>query len=451
MGSLRNKQDNDLKNDLKFVDFGKTIVTGFAAFWSFVALFVAPGIYLAGGTAFEIFLGSLFSIGGLVVMSSLFLLWFWQGAITPTLKIIGNHLESNKSLDLTFICNTLKKATTEQTSIPFLRDLRRATETRFKPAYEKIALVQEQISTIQTSFQSVRELLNAENKKDIDSLVKLFSSPEFNSFRDSVQAYFAALENLCYVKLATFDLPIFGSLVLSHPIVKWAEKLFQERVHKMIEAIRQDLQRFEEILKEAKTSAEIEFVKRENELKAMLEKVEAEKKQVSELQIEAQKLQIEQTKVSEVEKYKQIEMEKKRAKTLELETKKKQLEKEKAEIEKQNTLKAYPVSSHIEVFSDSIDELEQLVIKGDEENHVFKLYMKLKEVLEQNSKIPLEKKRMMSDDVIRLNQIETLMDLYGEKIARVEQDETINEDERQIKINYWVALRDKEIQDLQAR
>lgn len=306
--------------------------------------------------------------------------------------------------------------------------------------------------------------IKIENENKIKEMQK-WQDEAKQQYNQSQTALFAQQQSYRKLKIISFITIPFNFLCFLIVSLLYRKKSVQFKKNST------DLQSFkqkqEELAKqleqEAITKQELEQQKQEIENK-ILEiqqqtdmEMSKEKNLLLQTQKQQQQLEFEKVKLAqaEAENQKQLELEKMQRQTqLEQEqekTKALQLEKQKAEVERQNTLKSYPPLEHIEVFTNGFDELQQWIVKGDEENQVFKLYTKLKEVLEKNSKIPIEKKRMMSNDVIRLNQIETLMDLYGEKIARVQQDETINEDERQIKMNYWVSLRDKEIQDLQAR
>jgi len=120
-----------------------------------------------------------------------------------------------------------------------------------------------------------------------------------------------------------------------------------------------------------------------------------------------------------------------------------------AEIERQNKLKEYPLSAHIDAFIQQAETLERWIADGEEENRVFDLYLHLQAALQSASKIPLEKRERIPEHHKQLNQVETLMDLYSEKIQRVQEDEALDDEEREEKKAYWRDLRNRQIAEIQ--
>lgn len=119
------------------------------------------------------------------------------------------------------------------------------------------------------------------------------------------------------------------------------------------------------------------------------------------------------------------------------------------ELAKQNKLESYPLLDHTETFLKRLDELPSTEIKGDKERTLFELYLKLKEVLEKTGKVKLARKAELAQDAIRLHQIESLLDLYDEKIQRVRVDDGLGEDDREEKVIYWKSLRDRQVAEIQ--
>ena len=79
-----------------------------------------------------------------------------------------------------------------------------------------------------------------------------------------------------------------------------------------------------------------------------------------------------------------------------------------------------------------------------EEGLLFDLGLKLHEFLLEKKKI-----RPNRNTFDRLDQIETMMNLYSSKIHKVKNDETLDEPERDLKLEYWQRLRDRDIQVLE--
>lgn len=120
-----------------------------------------------------------------------------------------------------------------------------------------------------------------------------------------------------------------------------------------------------------------------------------------------------------------------------------------AELERQNSLKQYPLAVYLDVFYQQAETLERWIENGEEENRVFDLHLKLKAMLQAASKIPLEKRERIPEQHRQLNQVETLIDLYSEKIRRVQNDEDLDDEEREEKIAYWRDLRNRQIGEIQ--
>jgi hypothetical protein len=128
--------------------------------------------------------------------------------------------------------------------------------------------------------------------------------------------------------------------------------------------------------------------------------------------------------------------------------------KERLEKEKKDRLKhelaaeRYPLEILLDTFIKRLEQLED-TIKGDKENKFLTLYLKLKEILQKTSKIPLEQRLMVADDILRINQVETLIDVYSEKIKKVKQDESLQEEEKEEKIETWKRLQEKHISEIE--
>ncbi len=73
----------------------------------------------------------------------------------------------------------------------------------------------------------------------------------------------------------------------------------------------------------------------------------------------------------------------------------------------------------------------------------------MKESFEEKGLVPIDRLARVTADVERINQMETVIDLYSQKIKTVKADETLDEDEREAKIDYWQRLRDRDISRLE--
>ena len=119
-----------------------------------------------------------------------------------------------------------------------------------------------------------------------------------------------------------------------------------------------------------------------------------------------------------------------------------------AELNKQNTLESYPLDHHIDTFLKRIEEVDVHDVAGDRQNKFFKLYHSLKEALESANKISTERLELITDEAVRMNQVEALLDMYSAKISRVKNDVSLDEGEKAMKIEYWKRLRDRDVTNL---
>lgn len=161
-------------------------------------------------------------------------------------------------------------------------------------------------------------------------------------------------------------------------------------------------------------------------------------------EIEAVTREAEARKAEEVRRAEEAE-----AKIMEEERKAEEAKLAAVEIERQIKMKEYPLGAHIEIFCQQVETLNGWIANGEEENRVFDLYLKLQAALEAASKIPLKERERIAEQHKELNQVETLMNLYSEKIRRVRDDEDLDDEEREEKIAYWRDLRNRQVAAIQ--
>lgn len=77
------------------------------------------------------------------------------------------------------------------------------------------------------------------------------------------------------------------------------------------------------------------------------------------------------------------------------------------------------------------------------------LFKKIEDIFEVSGKKTPAQLSTVINDSIRINQIETILDLYSEKIAKVRNDNALHEDEKEEKIELWRRLRDRDISRLE--
>lgn len=137
------------------------------------------------------------------------------------------------------------------------------------------------------------------------------------------------------------------------------------------------------------------------------------------------------------------------------EAEKKQAESSKRELNAlqkkvESKVQDLPLNDLINVFINRLStETNSDALIGDKHSQYLDLYNALIKVFSDHKILSPEKLHSITQDVHRINQIETLIDLYSEKIRRAKRDDDLDEDERETKVAYWQRLMDKEISDLE--
>lgn len=108
-----------------------------------------------------------------------------------------------------------------------------------------------------------------------------------------------------------------------------------------------------------------------------------------------------------------------------------------------------PLSKFLAFLIKKLEVVESAEFQGQNHSDMLTLFSSLKSSYQRNSLLSPEKQEEIAPDVLRINQIESVMDLYTEKIRRVKQDHTLDDDEQQMKIDFWIRLRDKDIQEIE--
>lgn len=119
------------------------------------------------------------------------------------------------------------------------------------------------------------------------------------------------------------------------------------------------------------------------------------------------------------------------------------------ELERQSRLADFPLEMHFDTFLEKLSKLEADQLKGTTHNRFVQLYTAMTEVFKENGLVPLEQLVHISKDAERINQIESVLDLYTEKQATVKADTTLDEDTRATKLAYWQRMQDRDIARLE--
>jgi hypothetical protein len=222
---------------------------------------------------------------------------------------------------------------------------------------------------------------------------------------------------------------------------KKAEKETTEAEAKIISAAAEEARLKAQKSEQDKEAKELEIKRLEAQERTA--RAEAEAKEKSRLESEAREREYRtKLEIESAEKAKrQIEKEKE-AKRLEEETKQK-------EIEKQIKLKEFPIDEHIDEFLKKLDAAEFADIKGETHTRFLKMLELVQKRFTEIGLIEPEKLKNISEDTFRINQYEALIDLYAEKIRRVKEDPSLDDDDIAAKIEFWERLRDKEISQIE--
>lgn len=88
-------------------------------------------------------------------------------------------------------------------------------------------------------------------------------------------------------------------------------------------------------------------------------------------------------------------------------------------------------------------------LTSDLDSILLQLYSGIENIFQASGKRPPSELSTVLHDSIRINQIETILDLYSEKIAKVSKDKSLDEDEKEEKKDFWRRLRDRDITRLE--
>lgn len=118
-------------------------------------------------------------------------------------------------------------------------------------------------------------------------------------------------------------------------------------------------------------------------------------------------------------------------------------------LEKQLKLNQFPLSDHFGPFMEKLKSTDSDQIEGLTHTQFMELYIALEETFKRNNRLPLSRLADIPEDVRRVNQIETLIDLYGKKMQRVRADDSLDEEDRDHKIANWERMMERDISKLE--
>lgn len=106
------------------------------------------------------------------------------------------------------------------------------------------------------------------------------------------------------------------------------------------------------------------------------------------------------------------------------------------------------LKDHLEAFTDKLDEAEVNNLIGENQAKIVDLYKAMSDAFRDNDLVELNRLAAVPKDVNRINQIETIIDLYTLKMRRVNEDSSLTDHEREVKLASWQSLMEADIQAL---
>lgn len=97
-----------------------------------------------------------------------------------------------------------------------------------------------------------------------------------------------------------------------------------------------------------------------------------------------------------------------------------------------------------------LDYLTSDDLAGILQTQLLTLYQAVKNYCQRNHLLPPDLLLETPDDIFRINQIETIMQQYRQKIKRVRQDDAMTDEDKAEEINYWIRLRDAHISQIES-
>jgi len=119
------------------------------------------------------------------------------------------------------------------------------------------------------------------------------------------------------------------------------------------------------------------------------------------------------------------------------------------ELERQTRLAEFPLEMHFDAFLEKLGEIEPNQLKGTKHNKFVQLYTAMSDTFKEHGLIPLEKLIHISKDAERINQIESVLDLYTEKQTTVKNDTSLDDETKSTKLAYWQRMLDRDIARLE--
>lgn len=121
------------------------------------------------------------------------------------------------------------------------------------------------------------------------------------------------------------------------------------------------------------------------------------------------------------------------------------------ELTSKQKLIDFSLSEYFEPFYKKLSSIQKIDLKEKLHSQILDLYIALENKLISSGKIPLSQLTIASDEVKNINQIETMMNTYSEKIMNVKEQLMLNlidKDDAEEKIEYFKELRNKQVNNI---
>ena len=107
-----------------------------------------------------------------------------------------------------------------------------------------------------------------------------------------------------------------------------------------------------------------------------------------------------------------------------------------------------PVQMHLSGLKDRLDVagLDEMI--GENQPELVEVYRAIHDAFERHDLIEIHRLAGIPKDVNRINQIETIVDLYNLKLSRTRKDTSLSDEERERKIQALEHLMEKDVEAL---
>ena len=107
-----------------------------------------------------------------------------------------------------------------------------------------------------------------------------------------------------------------------------------------------------------------------------------------------------------------------------------------------------PVQAHLAGLKDRLDTAQLDEMIGENQAELVEVYRAIHDAFERHDLIEIHRLAAIPKDVNRINQIETIVDLYNLKLSRTRKDTSLSEEDRERKMQALQHLMEKDVDAL---